>query len=200
MVALDLQQILTAARQLPKPAQAQLVSALLQAQGSAHTPALEPLTGLSEAELYALATSVLALAHARRLKQLLRLHRREKVDACLASRTGCVTRRKRPHCLSESESQLYAEPPEGMMHGPYPAAASAGCHCRRSGLLRVLPEPRADDGGCIRDRPRHPTECRGPYPTRQSVLELSHVQGAIILPPLLTGVDPIPCCLLTTIP
>jgi hypothetical protein len=83
MVTLDFQQILTAARQLPKPSQVKLVSALLQDQGSAHAPALEPLTGLSEAELNALATSVLAPAHARRLKQLLRLNREKKLPGAL---------------------------------------------------------------------------------------------------------------------
>ena len=37
MVTVDFEQILAAARQLPKPSQAQLVSALLQENGSAHT-------------------------------------------------------------------------------------------------------------------------------------------------------------------
>jgi methylaspartate ammonia-lyase len=64
LVILDFQQILTAARQLPKASQVTLVSALLQDQGSAHAPALEPVTDLSEAELSALAASVLAPAHA----------------------------------------------------------------------------------------------------------------------------------------
>ena len=78
MVTVDFQQILTAAQQLPKPSQAQLVSALLQEPGSAHSPALEPLTGLNTAELRTLAAAVLAPAHTRRLKQLLRLHREKK--------------------------------------------------------------------------------------------------------------------------
>lgn len=56
MVTLDFQQILMAARQLPKPSQVKLVSALLQDQGSAHAPTLEPLTGLSEVELSAFQT------------------------------------------------------------------------------------------------------------------------------------------------
>jgi hypothetical protein len=77
-VTVDFQQILTAAQQLPKPSQAQLVSALLQEQGSAHPSTLEPLTGLTAAELRTLAASVLAPAHAKRLKQLLRLHREKK--------------------------------------------------------------------------------------------------------------------------
>ena len=71
MVPLDFQQILTAARQLSKPSQAKLVSSLLQEPEAAHPPALEPLTGLSEAELGSLAASVLAPARARRLQQLL---------------------------------------------------------------------------------------------------------------------------------
>jgi hypothetical protein len=45
MATLDFQHILMAARQLPKPSQAQLVTALLQENGSAHTSALEPLIG-----------------------------------------------------------------------------------------------------------------------------------------------------------
>ncbi len=77
-MTVDFQQILTAAQQLPKPSQAQLVSALLHEQGSVHPPALEPLTGLTTAELRTLAASVLAPARAKRLKQLLRLHREKK--------------------------------------------------------------------------------------------------------------------------
>jgi len=51
MVTVDFEQILAAARQLPKPSQAQLVSALLQENGSAHTLAFEPLTGLSKSRV-----------------------------------------------------------------------------------------------------------------------------------------------------
>jgi len=83
MVTPDFQQILIAARQLPKPSRAKLVSALLQENGSEHTPTLEPLTGLSKAELCALAVSVLAPAHARRLKQLLRVNREKKLTRAL---------------------------------------------------------------------------------------------------------------------
>lgn len=45
-----------------------------------YMPVLEPLTGLSAAELRALVASVLAPAHARRLKQLLRLPREKKLS------------------------------------------------------------------------------------------------------------------------
>jgi hypothetical protein len=79
MAMMDFQQVLTAARQLPRPSQAKLVSALLKGNGSPQTPALEPLTGLSEAELRALAASILAPGQARRLKQLLRQHREKKL-------------------------------------------------------------------------------------------------------------------------
>lgn len=77
-MTVDFQQILTAAQQLPKPSQAQLVAALLHEQGSVHPPALEPLTGLTTAELHTLAASMLAPAQAKRLKQLLRLQREKK--------------------------------------------------------------------------------------------------------------------------
>lgn len=90
MVTPDFQQILIAARQLPKSAQAKLVSALLQENGSAHTPTLEPLTGLSEAELQALATSVLAPVHAKRLTQLLRLNREKKLTRALQAELGTL--------------------------------------------------------------------------------------------------------------
>lgn len=79
MAIRDFEHILTAALQLPKSSQAQLVSALLQEHGTAETPILEPLTGLSKVELCALATSVLAPEHARRLKHLLRLNREQKL-------------------------------------------------------------------------------------------------------------------------
>jgi len=78
MMTVDFQQILTAAQQLPKPSQAQLVSALLQEPAAVSSPALEPLTGLTIAELRALAASVLAPAQTKRLKQLLRLQREKK--------------------------------------------------------------------------------------------------------------------------
>ncbi len=78
MQTVDFQQILIAARQLPKPSQAQLVSALLQEQESVPHPSLEPLTGLSTAELRALADAMLAPAQAKRLTQLLRSQREKK--------------------------------------------------------------------------------------------------------------------------
>ncbi len=78
MEAVDFQQILIAARQLPKPSQVQLVSALLQEQKSEPHPPLEPLGGLTAAELRALADAMLAPAQAKRLKQLLRLQREKK--------------------------------------------------------------------------------------------------------------------------
>ena len=78
MEAVDFQQILIAARQLPKPSQVQLVSALLQEQKSEPHPPLEPLAGLTAAELRALADAMLAPAQAKRLKQLLRLQREKK--------------------------------------------------------------------------------------------------------------------------
>jgi hypothetical protein len=78
MEAVDFQYILVAARQLSKPSQAQLISALLQEQDAVPHPSLEPLTGLSVAELRALADAMLAPAQAKRLKQLLRLQREEK--------------------------------------------------------------------------------------------------------------------------
>lgn len=78
MEAVDFQQILIAAQQLPKPAKAQLVSALLQEQGPVAHLLLEPLTGLTTAELRSLADAGLAPAQAKRLKQLLRLQREKK--------------------------------------------------------------------------------------------------------------------------
>jgi len=116
-MTVDFQQILTAAQQLPKLSQAQLVSALLHEQGSVHTPALEPLNGLTTAELRTLAASVLAPAQARRLKQLLRLQRKKKILSCLASRTGRVTRRKRPRSPRQSESRLHPETAQDVRHG-----------------------------------------------------------------------------------
>ena len=79
MATIDFQQILTAARQLPKRSQVELASAILSGVADTTPASLEPLTGLSEAELRALAESVLAPRHARRLKQLLRLNREKKL-------------------------------------------------------------------------------------------------------------------------
>ena len=82
MVTLDFQQVLEAARQLPTPSRIKLVSALLE-ESAPHAPQLQPLTGLSDAELRALAESVLASRHTRRLKQLLRLNREKKLTRAL---------------------------------------------------------------------------------------------------------------------
>src|SRR5258705_11300412 len=60
----DFQQILVAARQLPKPSQVQLVSALLQEQESGPQLSLEPLTGMTAAELKTLADAMFAPAQA----------------------------------------------------------------------------------------------------------------------------------------
>ena len=78
METVDFQQILIAARQLPKPSQVQLVSALLQEQGLVPHPSLEPLIGLTAAELRTLADTMLAPAQAKRLRQLLRFQREKK--------------------------------------------------------------------------------------------------------------------------
>jgi hypothetical protein len=83
MATEDFQQVLAAARRLSKSSRVRLVSALLQEPEAAYTSALEPLTGLSEAELGSLAASVFAPAHARRLQQLLRLHREKKLTRAL---------------------------------------------------------------------------------------------------------------------
>jgi hypothetical protein len=80
---LDFQQVLTAARQLPKPSQAKLVSALLKETASTPDMPAQPLIGLSEAELRALAESTLAPRHTQRLRQLLRLNRERKLTRAL---------------------------------------------------------------------------------------------------------------------
>jgi len=79
MLTLDFQQVLVAARQLPKPSQRKLVSALLKESELA----LEPLIGVSAEELRALAESMLASRHEKRLKQLLRLNRQKKLAKAL---------------------------------------------------------------------------------------------------------------------
>jgi len=83
MALLDFQQVLTAARQLPKPSQVELATALLKETAPPTPSPLQPLIGLTEAELRALAESVLAPGHARRLKQLLRLNREKKLPRSL---------------------------------------------------------------------------------------------------------------------
>ena len=77
MTLANFQQVLTAARRLPKRSQVKLASTLLsEAQAM---PPLETLSGLSEAELRALADAVLAPVNARRLKQLLQLNRDQAI-------------------------------------------------------------------------------------------------------------------------
>jgi hypothetical protein len=73
MTLTGFQQVLTAARRLPKRSQVKLASTLLSEAQAA--PPLETLNGLNEAELRALADAVLAPANARRLKHLLQLNR-----------------------------------------------------------------------------------------------------------------------------
>jgi hypothetical protein len=74
----DLQHVLAAARQLPARARAEIVQTLLReagARSAGSTKTVEPLWGLTEAELRSLATAVLAPARERRLKTLLRRNR-----------------------------------------------------------------------------------------------------------------------------
>jgi hypothetical protein len=73
-------QVLSAARRLPKRSQIELASALLAPAKARFGGSLEPLNGLSETELRALAASVLAPAHTRRLKLLLRMNREGKLS------------------------------------------------------------------------------------------------------------------------
>lgn len=90
MALLDFQQVLTAARQLPKPSQVELATALLKETLPPTPSPLQPLSGLTEAELHALAESVLAPGHARRLKQLLGLNREKKLPRPLKAELAAL--------------------------------------------------------------------------------------------------------------
>ncbi len=79
MLTDNFQQVLSAARQLPKPSQLELASALLNDPATE----LQPLVGLSPADLHILADSLLASRQARRLAQLLRLNREKKLTRAL---------------------------------------------------------------------------------------------------------------------
>lgn len=106
---LNFQQILTAARRLPRPSQVKLASTLLQessvAEAAEATPALQPLTGLSEAELRALAESVLASRHARRLKHLLRLNREKKLTRALKAELDALLEESDRVALLKAKAQ-----------------------------------------------------------------------------------------------
>ena len=91
----DLQDVLAAARQLSSRARAEIVQTLLREAGVGSADSgggVEPVWGLSEAELRSLAAAVLAPARERRLKTLLRRSRegtlseknREELDGLLA--------------------------------------------------------------------------------------------------------------------
>ena len=82
MVTLDFQQVLIAARQLPRRSRLALASTLIKESAPPSAP-LEPLSGLNEEELVALSESVLATRHAKRLKQLLKLNREKKLPRAL---------------------------------------------------------------------------------------------------------------------
>ncbi len=83
MTMMDFQQLLSAALKLPKRSQVELASALLSGSKGITPASPEPLSGLSEAELRALAESMLAPRHARRLKLLLRMNREKKLTRAL---------------------------------------------------------------------------------------------------------------------
>ncbi len=76
----SLSDVLTAARQLPPEARSELVHALLHDDGSEQAASIEPLLGMSDTDLRALAGAVLAPGHQRRLKNLLRKNRDGKLD------------------------------------------------------------------------------------------------------------------------
>ncbi|WP_437573187.1 hypothetical protein [Sorangium sp. So ce887] len=73
----ELEKILAAARRLPRKAQAELAETLLREAGAPGVeppgqPGLEPLRGMSETELVALSSSVVASGRQRRMTALLR--------------------------------------------------------------------------------------------------------------------------------
>ena len=86
MITLTFPDVLAAARQLPAWAQTELATVLLKEQPHAlpraepPKPALEMLNGLSQAELQALADSILAPGRQRRLSVLLRKNRQSKLS------------------------------------------------------------------------------------------------------------------------
>jgi hypothetical protein len=84
VTATDLQDVLTAARRLPRQAQEELVETLLReghvVAGPAGQPELELLRGMSQTELRALANAVLASRHQRRMSALLRKNRQSKLS------------------------------------------------------------------------------------------------------------------------
>ncbi|WP_437961782.1 hypothetical protein WME76_20495 [Sorangium sp. So ce119] len=81
----ELETILAAARRLPRKAQAELAETLLREAGApavepSGQPGLEALRGMSETELVALSSSVVAPGRQRRMKALLRRNSRGELD------------------------------------------------------------------------------------------------------------------------
>ncbi|WP_438013599.1 hypothetical protein WMF18_21960 [Sorangium sp. So ce315] len=81
----ELEKILAAARRLPRKAQAELAEMLLREAGAPADeppgqPGLEALRGMSETELVALSSSVVAPGGQRRMKALLRQNARGELD------------------------------------------------------------------------------------------------------------------------
>lgn len=81
----ELEKILAAARRLPRRAQAELAEMLLREAGApadepSGQPELEVLRGMSETELVALSSSVVAPGGQRRMKALLRQNARGELD------------------------------------------------------------------------------------------------------------------------
>jgi hypothetical protein len=81
----SLQEILSAARRLPRKAQAELAATLLRDAAApssvpAKQPALEMLRGMSETELRALSGSMVASGRQQRMKALLRKNTRSELS------------------------------------------------------------------------------------------------------------------------
>ncbi|KYF54923.1 hypothetical protein BE08_10095 [Sorangium cellulosum] len=81
----ELEKILAAARRLPRRAQAELAEMLLREAGApaddpSGQPGIEALRGMSETELVALSSSVVAPGCQRRMKALLRQNARGELD------------------------------------------------------------------------------------------------------------------------
>jgi hypothetical protein len=80
----NLEEILAAARRLPRKAQAELAETLLRdtvAPEPGGEPALETLRGMSETELLALSGAIVAPGRQQRMKALLRKNTRDELDA-----------------------------------------------------------------------------------------------------------------------
>jgi hypothetical protein len=118
----NLEEILAAARRLPRKAQAELAETLLRDAGepavdASGQPGLETLRGMSETELVALSRAVVAPARQRRMRALLRKNTKGELGDIERQELDTLLEEADRIALLKARACIYARPAPTPSHG-----------------------------------------------------------------------------------